>query len=69
MSKRRAQAESTIAALYGDTDLGNQLLATLVAEMGMAALTDEAVVMLARMHIRAEERLTLEAERRHSRAF
>lgn len=69
MSKRREQAESTIRALYDGQPLGDQLLAALVAEMGLAALTDGAVVKLAQMHIHAEERLTLEAERRHRQAY
>lgn len=67
--KRREQAEATIAALYDGQPLGDQLLSALVAEMGMAALTDAAVVKLAQMHIHAEERLTLEAELRHRRGY
>lgn len=69
MSKRREQAEATIAALYGGQPLGDQLLCTVVKTLGLAALTDEAVVTLARMHIHAEERLTREAELRHRRGY
>ena len=69
MNPRRRQAEATIAALYDGQPLGDQILAALVAELGMAALTDAAVVKLAQMHIHAEERLTREAARRHRQAY
>jgi hypothetical protein len=63
MNPRRKQAESTIHALYAGTDTGDALLKLLIEEMGMAALTDAAVVKLAQMHIRAEERSLRRMER------
>ena len=47
----RNAAEQIIAILYGtDTETGRQLLRDLLEDMGLAALTDEAVFRLAGKH-------------------
>ena len=53
----RRKAERVINdVLYGtDTDIGRELLLKLVAEMGTAALTDEAAIKLAQLHENAHD--------------
>jgi len=48
---RESAAHLIQDVLYGtDTETGHRLLSDLVAEMGLDALSDEAVVRLAAMH-------------------
>ena len=59
---RRAKAEWEISDLYGcpgttyDTEEGREFLIEIVDQLGFAALTDEAVIRLAAMHVRYDER-------------
>jgi hypothetical protein len=61
----RNEAEQIIAILYGtDTETGRQLLRDLLADMGLAALTDEAVFTLAGKHRRRHDIELARTERR-----
>jgi hypothetical protein len=50
------EAEQIITILYGtDTETGRQLLRDLLEDMGLAALTDEAIFRLAGKHRRQHD--------------
>lgn len=62
MTTERDQAASTVEGLYGipgdghDTPAGRMLLLELFEELGLGALTDEALRRLADLHMSADNR-------------
>ena len=52
----RDKAMTTISTIYGldETTEGENLLMEIIADMGFAALTDEAVILLAKLHLEQE---------------
>ena len=52
----RDKAMATISTIHGldETTEGETLLMEIIADMGFAALTDEAVIQLAKLHLEQE---------------
>jgi hypothetical protein len=64
--KTRAKNEFDIAQLYGTAGpAATELLARLINELGLDALTDEAIDRLAQLHREREERDTAASFRRN----
>ena len=71
MTKREADERVVRDVMYGapgepyDTETGRTLMVALLEQMGLSALTDEAVARLAAMHQQEEEAVTRRAMRAH----